>query len=119
MVSPALGAAYFLDFCKFYKILTMSKSLAVRVMANISAMDIRSVTGSNLFNIEKEVKLDPVKDPLPSLKKEILALKVSVPVQDSWRLPCLQKFLDRKYALEADHQDTGEIDKLIDSLCMS
>ena len=68
---------------------------------------------------DKRADFDPVKDPLPSLKKEILALKVSVPVQDSWRLPCLQKFLARKYALEADHQDTGEIDKLIDSLCMS
>ena len=116
---PSIRSSILARFCKFYKSLTVSKSLAVRVMANISAMDIRSVTGSNLFNIEKEVKLDPVKDPLPSVKKEILALKASVPVQDAWRLPCLQKFLARKYALEADHQDTGEIEKLINSLCMS
>ena len=70
-------------FCKFYKILTMSKSLAVRVMANISAMDIRSVTGSNLFNIRKEIKLDPARDPVPCLKKQILGLEVNVPVQDT------------------------------------
>ena len=97
----------------------MSKSLAVRVLANISSNDIRSVTGSNLYNIKKEIKLDPVRDPLPAVKRSLLEMKTAVPAQDLWRLPCLQKFLALKYAMEAKHQDTGEIDKLTESLCKS
>ena len=87
--------------------------------ANISSNDIRSVTGSNLFNIKKEIKMDPVRNPLPVVKRNLLEMKASVPVQDLWRLPCLQKFLALKYTMEAKNQDTGELDNLIESLCKS
>ena len=116
---PSIRNSVLARFCKFYHSLTISESLAVRVMANISSNDIRSVTGSNLFNIKKEIKLDPVRDPLPAVKRSLLEMKKSVPAQDLWRLPCLQKFLALKYEMEAKHQDTGELDRLTESLCKS
>ena len=88
-------------------------------MANISANDIRSVTGSNLLNIEKETLLDPRRDLMFKLKNAILGIRAAVPRQDSWRVPCLKKFLEQKYHLAAQHQDTDDIDKLIQSLCIS
>ena len=50
---PSIRSSVLARFCKFYKGLRHSSSLAVRVIANIASMDIRSVTGSNLFNIWK------------------------------------------------------------------
>ena len=96
-----------------------SSSLAVRVVANICSKDVRSNTGSNLFNIEKEVKLDPVRDLLVKVKAALLGLGTAVPVEDTWRIGCLQKFLARKYILEASHQNTMHLEELIDSLCIS
>ena len=69
-------------FCKIYHSLTVSKSLAVRVLANISSNDIRSVTGSNLFNINKEINMDRVRDHLHAVKRNLVKMKASVPVQD-------------------------------------
>ena len=63
--------------------------------------------------------MDPVMNPLPAVKRNLLEMKASVPVQDFWRLPCFQKFLALKYAMEAKNQDTGELDNLIESLCKS
>ena len=54
--------------------------------------------------------MDPVRNPLPAVKRNLLEMKASVPVQDLWRLPCLQKFLALKYEMEAKHQDTGELE---------
>ena len=116
---PSLRSSILARFCKFYQSLRRSSSLAVRVVANISSMDIRSVTGSNLKNIEKEIQLDPVRGMLWNVKAALLDFRAPVPVEDGWRLGCLQKFLAEKHVLVAAHQDTDEIDKLIDSLCIS
>ena len=89
----------------------MSSSLAVRVVANICC-----ITGSN---IEKKVKLDPVRDSLAKVKTALLGLKTTVPVEDSWRIGCMQKFLAKKYILEARQRDTVYMEELIDSLCIS
>ena len=72
-----------------------------------------------MFNIEKEVKLDPVRDLLVKVKAALLGLGTAVPVEDTWRIGCLQKFLARKYILEASHQNTMHLEELIDSLCIS
>ena len=88
-------------------------------MAIISANDIRSVTGNNLFNIQTEILLDPTRDLMSKVKINILGIRAAVPRQDSWRVSCLKKFLAQKYALVAQHQDTYEINKVIESLCIS
>ena len=116
---PSIRSSVLARFCKFYKGLRLSSSLAVRVIANIASMDIRSVTGSNLFNIGKEVKLDPVRDQLVRVKAALLALRAAVPERDGWRFGCMRNFFAEKYLLAAGHQDTGQMDSLIDSLCSS
>ena len=88
-------------------------------MANISANDIRSVTGNNLFNIQKEILLYPTWDLMSKVKITILDIRAAVPRQDSWRVPSLKKFLTQKYALVGQNQDTKWIDKFIISLCIS
>ena len=88
-------------------------------MANLAAADIRSSTGNNLFNLGKEAGMDLTMDNLWEMRRVLLDLKSKVPIQDTWRLGCLRKFLSDKYALVAMDQDTDEIDSLIDSLCES
>ena len=116
---PSIRSSVLARFCKFFVSLRNSSSLALRVMANITANDIRSVTGSNLFNIEKEILLDPRRDLMSKVKTTILGIRAAVPRQDSWRVPCLKKFLAQKYLLDAQHQNSDDIDKLIQSLCIS
>ena len=60
---PSIRSSVLARFCKFFSSLRSNSCLALRVMANISANDIRSVTGNNLFNIQKEILLDPTRDP--------------------------------------------------------
>ena len=115
---PSIRSSILARFCKFFQSLRMSCSLAVRVVANITCMDIRSVTGSNLYNIEKEIKLDPVKDVMMKVKAAILGLRSPVPLADAWRISCLRKYLDERHLLRAGNQDTEEIDKLIESICI-
>jgi hypothetical protein len=118
---PSIRSSVLARFCKFFVSLRSSSSLALRVMANISANDIRtrSVTGNNLFNIQKDILLDPTRDLMSKVKITILGIRAAVPRQDIWRIPCLKKFLAQKYALVSQHQDTDEIDKLIESICIS
>ena len=106
-------------FCKFFESRRKSNSLVGRVMANITCKDIRTVTGSNLFYIKKEIRLDPARDIMVKVKEALLGLRSSVPLEDGWRFSCLRKYLNERYLLRAGHQDTGEIDKLLESICIS
>ena len=90
-----------------------SNSLAVRVMANICSSDVRSSTGSNLLNIEKEAKLDPLRDMLVKVRTALLSLMTPVPLEDCWRIGCLQKFLAERFVLDAIHQDTEDMDIIL------
>ena len=109
---PSIRSSILSRYCKFFRSLKVSSSLAVRVVASICYKDVRSFTGSNLFNIAKEVKLDPVQTAL-------LGMKTTVPKEDCRRIGCLRKFLAERYVMGARHQSTDEMDKLIDSLCNS
>ena len=107
-------------FCKFcFASVRNSNSLKVRLVASLASVDIRTPTGSNLFGIRKEFKLEPLDTNLGLLRSTILKTTSAVPDQDFWRIRCLKKFLDQKYKLEARHQDTSEINDLIDSICSS
>ena len=93
--------------------------MEVRVVANIAGADIRSITGSNVYNIEKETGLKLIVDNLGKLRKNLLSMKTEVPNQDTWRIGCLRKFLSEKYEMKAKLQDTEQLQNLIDSLCTS
>ena len=116
---PSIRSSILARFCKFFQSLKASSSLAVRVLASICSKDVRSATGSNLYNIAKEVKLDPVWDLLATVRAALLQIKLLVPMEDSWRIGCLKKFLDQRYLMAAEHQDTSDMDRLIYSLCTS
>ena len=116
---PSIRASVLARYCKFVNSVRTSHSLEVRVVANIAAADIRSTTGNNLFNLEKEARMDLTMENLWEMRRVLLDLKILVPNQDSWRLGCLRKFLTEKYELVAIDQDTEALDTLIDSLCVS
>ena len=104
-------------YVNFFKSLLKSISNEVKVVANIVARDIRSVTGKNLAYIEQETKLDPwkatsvqVKDAVPNSQ---------VPPQEQWRLPLLCQYIYQRQEMKVQCQETKEITKLIDSLCSS
>ena len=116
---PSIRSSVLARFCKFFGSLRSSSCLALRVMANISANDIRSVTGNNLSNIKKEILLDPTRDLMSKVKVTILGIRAAVPMQDRWKVSCLRKFLEKKYILDTQHQDTDDVEQLIESLCIS
>ena len=115
--TPSLRSSILARYMKFFHSLRLSNSLAVRVVANLCSKDVRSATGSNLTNIAKEVKLDPVWDQVTKVKNALLSMKTLVPRVDGWRVGCLQKFLAQRHKMTAMHQDTDAMDKLIDCLC--
>ena len=116
---PSIRASVLSRYCKFFRSVKTSPSLEVRVVANIAAADIRSSTGSNVFNLGKEAKMSLTMENVWEVRRKLLDLKTQVPSQDSWRLGCLRKFLTEKYALVIKDENTEEIDSLIDSMCES
>ena len=116
---PNLRLSTLARFCKFYQSLRNSKSLEVRLVANLASVDNRSTTGTNVFGIRKEFEVDLVNINIGQLRSTILGSATVVPDQDIWRIKSLKNFLDKKYKLEATHMDTSEINALIDSICSS
>ena len=114
---PSLRSSVLARFCKFYDSVKKSKSMEVRLVASLAVVDIRTSTGSNCQGIRREFKMQD--EPMVHMRDKILDAKRAVPGQDNWRLPCLMKFLDQRYQLEASLEDTKEIDLLIESLCSS
>ena len=104
-------------FCKFYESVKNSKSMEVRLVASLAVGDIRTPTGSNCQGIRREFNMQA--GSMVLMRGKILDAKRSVPGQDCWRLPCLRKFLNQRYQLEASLKDTMEIDLLIESICSS
>ena len=96
---PTIRWSVLARFCTFFVSLRSSSSLTLRVMANLSASDIRSVTGSNLFNIVKEILLDPRRDLMSKVKSSILSIRAAVPRQDSWRVFVWRSSFQRSISL--------------------
>ena len=116
---PSVRACVLARYCKFFSTLRSSPSMEVRVVANIAGADMRSITGSNVHNIEMEAGLKLTMDNLGKLRHTLLDMKADVPSKDTWRIGCLRKFLSEKYQMRAKLQDTEELQSLIDSLCTS
>ena len=116
---PSIRSSVLARYCKFVNSARTSPSLEVRVVANISAADVRSPTGRNLRNMEKEAGMSLTEENMWKMRRVLLELRSPVPSQDRWRLGCLRKFLTEKYRLLAQDQDTEAVELLIDSLCES
>ena len=117
---PSLKASLLSGFWKFHNSVSYSNSLEVRLVASTASKDVRSIIGSNLHGIRQLCQLDPLKTVPPAVVKEkLLEIRSEIPDQDAWRIPCLQKFLERRHQLQAALLDTTEVDALINSICSS
>ena len=115
---PSLRLSILARFCKFVDSVRKSSSMEVRLVASLASVDIRSATGSNLFGIRKEFKVEP-RDSYGELRSGILEAVSVVPAQDTWRIRCLTNYLEQKYQQEARLEDTSDVTDLIDSICAS
>ena len=115
---PSLRLSILARFCKFVDSVRKSSSMEVRLVASLASVDIRSATGSNLFGIRKEFKVEP-RDSYGELRSGILEAVSVVPAQDTWRIRCLTNYLEQKYQQEARLEDTSDVTDLIDSVCAS
>ena len=87
-----------------YHGLRNSSAHAVWTLACVAAADVRSTTGNNLLNIEKETGFAP-KDQRWKARAAILDCRRPVPAMDRWRIPCLQKFLAQRYEMNVLCED--------------
>ena len=87
----------------------------VRYLVNIIKKDIQSTIGGNLYRIQSETGLNPLKiSPKVIRASPVLS---AIPIQDQWRLPVLNKWLQQRQELESELQDTKYIQMLIDAIC--
>ena len=102
----------------FYHGVRNSDALELRMIAWLAADDIRSTAGINLRNLARETGCDPVEN-RHKLRETILASRCPVPATDTWRVPCLKKFLEERHRMEVHGDDTSEVEALILSLVTS
>ena len=115
---PSLRSSVLACYGNFYHGVRNSSALAVRTLACIAAADVRSSTGSNLLNIEKESGFAPQTQRWKA-RAATLEYRRPVPAMDRWRIPCLQKFLAQRYQMNVLGEDVSEVDDLILSLVTS
>ena len=92
-------------------------SSEVKIMYSTVVQDIRSVTGSNCYNMEQEFGLNPCQ-----VSAKILSSQYkyhALPDQDERRLFYLLDLLKNKYEMKVCDEDTNIVDGLIESLCSS
>ena len=115
---PSLRSSVLACYGNFFHGVRNSVALEIRALACISAGDRRSTTGMNLCYIYEEAELDP-QQCRQQVRGAILLKKCPVPIMDTWRIPCLQKFLTEQHRLEMLGEETSEVAFLILSLVTS
>ena len=115
---PSMRSSVLACYGNFFHGVRHSDALEVRTIACVAADDIRSTTDSNLKNLARETGCDPVES-RHKLRETILAYRCPVPATDTWRVPCLKKFLEARYRMEVHGDDTSEVEALILSLVTS
>ena len=91
----------------------------VALVANIAGRDKSSTTGINLTHIHAKMGLNPWSTKSTAIKQALWDREDPVPPREMWRIPLLQKLLSQRHALEVNCKETKDINKLIDSLCLS
>ena len=99
----------------FYAGVRFSDAIEVRTLACVAAADVRSTTGSNLRNLTIESGVDPRENP-SEMRRVILDSKCPVPDMDTWRIPCLKRYLSMRYRMNVVGEDSSAVDALILSL---
>ena len=94
-----------------------SKSPEVALVANLVSHDVQSTTGNNLARMKQETGLNPWTATPSMVKTALINNEVSVPEEENWRLPLLEKLLLQRHEMENQLQDVKEIQSMIDSLC--
>ena len=112
---PSLRASVLGCYGSFFASVSKSSALAVRTVACVAAADVRSSTGNNLLGISREIGLDP-RENVQQVRTALLNKKTTIPDIDSWRIPCLQKFLNERYRVSALGEDSSDLDNVIKSL---
>ena len=104
-------------YINFTRKLAKSRSPEVSTAFSIVSRCIRSTTGKNLHQIERDVLLDPWLEPAWKIQQSVM--KRAVPDNEGWRIQYLRKLLDARLELESTCDDYEELTNLIDSLCSS
>ena len=96
-------------YVKFFKTLLNSKCPEVALVANLVGRDVQSTTGKNIARLPEETGLNPwVATPF-MIKKVLTENEATVPEEDKWRLPLLEKLILQRYAMENQLEDTKDI----------
>ena len=83
----------------------------------MSGRCVRSTTGKNLMQIERDTGLDPWVT--PAWKVRATVPRAEVPVSEGWRAQYLNKLIWARREMMTKVEDTTELYSLIDSLCSS
>ena len=97
--------------------LARSVSIEVRIMASITAQDVRSNTGRNCRNLELEFSQEPWSWS-PSSFNEVYK-QYELAEQDRWRISYLRDLLYQREDMKACDENTDVVTNLIESLCIS
>ena len=114
---PSVRKSILTKYISFLQRLRKSVSKETRVMSQIAAADIRSVTGRNCLNLSMEFDLHPWFSHPGSFKSNYKWYLV--PDMDKWRLPLLTSLLEKKYEMAVCGEELDTIIGLIESLCSS
>ena len=117
--APSIRTKIMSRYVKYFQSLLASDCAELAVVANIAGRDRSSTTGINLYKLEQETGLNPWVATPAQVREVLLEKEQEVPVVDQWRVPTLERFLERRHEVELAVGDTTEVQELIDSLCSS
>ena len=102
-------------FVQFSKSLTENKKSCIRILANLSSADLKTIHGRN-HHLQNDLNCD-VEDMSSSFVKENLKYK-PLPEEEQWRVPLLLNVLDiRNHFMELDNFGKAEIEHMIYDVC--
>ena len=102
----------------FFLGLQKSKSTEVRVVASMAGRCVRSTTGRNFIQTERDTGLDPWVT--PAWKVRAAVPRAEVPVSEGWRAQYLTKLFWARREMMTNVEESTEVDSsLIGSLCSS
>ena len=94
----------------FFKNLRLSTSKEVAVMANLVSRDIRSTIGCNLRMIQETIGMSVWTTAQSRIKSAIIESQtVTIPENEEWRIPFLNKLLSHRQELSYLGEDTDKI----------
>ena len=104
-------------FLKFHETLQKSQKQCVRFLSELSAGNMRTVYGKNLWSIRRQSKCEV------SSRNMMRVFKYApIPNEDKWKVQVVKDLLEVKWntsEFENFDQDNDEIDELLRTLCSS